>query len=107
MMKKTMPVLLAFGMISGPALAAQTKMICKNPGRSYLATFDEAANSFKVGSAGPDAFYQVERVEYDGNGMVVRGKTIKDGPDFAAYLGAKKRIEFIIDGEVIQTDPCK
>lgn len=107
MTSKTIPILLAFGLVAGPALAAQTRMTCENPRRSYVATFDDEANTFRVGSAGPDTFYQVERVQNDGNGQVVRGKTVKDGPDFAAYLGAKKRIEFIDGGEVIQTDPCK
>lgn len=106
-MLKTIPILLAFVLISGLAFAAQTEMICKNPGKRYLATFDEAAKTFQVSSAGPGTFYQVKRIENDGSGLVVRGKTVKDGPEFAAYLGVKKRIEFIIDGEVIQTDPCK
>lgn len=74
MMLKTIPILLALVLISEPAYAAQTEMICKNPRRSYVATFDEAANTFRVGSAGPDTFYQVERVENNGNGHVVRGK---------------------------------
>ena len=107
MISKTILILLAFILISGPVYAAQTEMICKNPGRSYVATFDEATNIFRVGSAGPDTFYQIERVENDGNGQVVRGKTVKDGPDFVAYLGKKRRIEFIDGGQVIQTDPCK
>lgn len=37
----------------------------------------------------------------------MRGKTVKDGPDFVAYLGEKKRIEFIDGGELMQTDLCK
>ncbi len=106
-MLKTIAVLLAFGLFAGPVLAAQTKMICKNPRREYLATFDETTNTFKVEAAGADSFYIIERIEDDGNGLVLRGKTIKDGPDFVAYLGAKKRIELIDGGQVIQTDPCK
>lgn len=107
MMKKTIPILLAFGLIAGPALAAKTEMTCKNPRREYLATFDETATTFRVRAAGADSFYKIERIENDENGMVVRGKTVKDGPYFAAYLGTKKRIELIDGGQVIQTDPCK
>ena len=107
MMSKTIGILLAFVLIAGPVLAAPTQMICKNPRRSYLVTFDAAANTFRLGSAGPDTFYQVERVEEGENGQVVRGKTVKDGPDFVAYLGEKKRIDFIDGEQVIQTDPCK
>ncbi|GBE42947.1 MAG TPA: hypothetical protein ENH05_05985 [Rhizobiales bacterium] len=106
-MLKTIPILLAFGLISGPALAAQMEMSCENPRREYLATFDETTNTFKVQAEGADSFYIIKRIEDDGNGLILRGKTIKGGPDFAAYLGAKKRIEFIDGGEVIQTDPCK
>lgn len=106
-MLKTILFLLVLVFISGPVLAAQSKMICKNPGRSYLATFDETANTFRVQAAGADNFYQIERVENTGNGLIVRGKTIKGGPDFVAHLGEKKSIEFIDDGQVIQTDLCK
>lgn len=106
-MSKTILVLLALVLTSWSALAAKTQMTCKNPRRSYVATFDDAANTFRVGSAGPDTFYKVERVEKGKSGQIVHGKTVKDGPNFVAYLGEKKRIEFIDGGQIIQTDPCK
>lgn len=106
-MPKMIPILLAFVLISGPALAAQIQMICKKPRRSYVAAFDDTANTFRVGSAEPDTFYQVKQVVKVANGQIVKGKTIKNGPDFVAYLGQNKRIELIVGGQVIQTDPCK
>ena len=106
-MSKTMPILLAFGLISGPALAAQSEMICKSPFRSYLAAFDDEANTFKLATAGEVTPYQVNKVDKGPDGTVLRGKTVKGGPDFAAYFGKKRRIEFIDGGEVIQTDLCK
>ena len=106
-MSKTIPLLLAFVLVAEPTLAAQMQMICKNPRQNYLVTFDDEANIFRLGSVGPDTFYQVEEVEKNENELIVRGKTIKDGPDFVAWLGEKKRIDFIDGGQVIQTDLCK
>lgn len=106
-MSKVIPTLLAFVLISGPALAAQIRMTCKNPRRGYLVTFDGAAKTFRLGAAGAETFYKVEHIGRDVSGLVVRGKTVKDGPRFAAYFGGKKRIEFFEGGQVIQTDPCE
>ena len=106
-MLKMILMLLVIGLIGGPAYAAQTEMVCKNPRRSYVVLFDKAANTFRVRVAGADNFYQIERVENTENGLVVRGKTIKGGPDFVAHLGLKKSIEFTDSGQIIQIDPCK
>jgi len=106
-MLKMILMLLVFGLIAGPVYASETEMVCKNPRRSYVVLFDKAANTFRVSAAGVDDFYQIESVEDTGNGLVVRGKTVRGGPDFVAHLGLKKSIEFIDSGEVIQTDPCK
>jgi|GEM_PF-3143510 len=106
MMVKTLPIVLAFVLISGPALAAQYQMECKNPRQTYVATFDDDAPSFKIETAGSATLYEIERIEKDGNGQIVRGKTVSGGPYFVAHLGGKKRIEFIDGDQVIQTDPC-
>ena len=107
MFKMIIPVSLPLLLICGSAVAGVTEMVCKNPRQGYQVTFDDAASTFRLGAPGKDTFYTVERVEKDESGSVVRGKTAKDGPDFIAYLGGKKRIEFIDGGEVFQTDPCK
>lgn len=101
------PVLISGILISGSALAAQTQMICKNPRRSYLVTFDDVTKTLRVGAAGPDTFYQVKRVENGANGQVVHGKTVKGGPNFVAHLGGKKRMELVDSGQIVQTDPCE
>ena len=106
-MIKTMPILLGVILFAEPALAAQIQMICKNPRQSYLVTFDDEANIFRLRSTGPDTFYQVDDVEKNEDGQIVRGKTVKDGPDFVAWLGGKKRIEFMDGAQVIQTDLCE
>ena len=60
---KTMPLLVASMLFSSHAIAAEQKMTCKNPKRSYEAVFDAAVNSFTIVSAGPTASYQVEQSE--------------------------------------------
>ncbi len=106
-MFKIIPILLILSLAAEPVFATQIQMTCKNPRRSYVVTFDDEANTFRVGSAGPNTFYQVKRLGKNMNGQVVHGKTVKGGPDFEAYLGTKKRIEFIEGGQIIQTDFCK
>lgn len=106
-MKKTIPILLAFGLIAGPAIAAETEMTCKNPRREYLAVFDDKANTFELKTPGEVTSYSVMRVDNTDKGLVIAGKTVKDGPDFVAHLGAEKRIELMDGGEIIQTDSCK
>ena len=51
--------------------------------------------------------YTVMRVDKSGGQLVVAGKSVTGGPDFVAYLKKDRRIEFIVDGKIIQTDRCK
>ena len=90
-----------------PAYAAKMEMTCTNPRQGYSVTFDDMVRTILVGAPGGDTPYIVESVEKGAHGLVVRGKTVKDGPGFVAHLGGKKRIEFIDGSEIIQTDPCK
>lgn len=106
-MVRLITILLSLCLVSGAAIAGTTEMTCKNARRGYVAIFDAAAKTFTLEVAGSVTPYQVNKVDKGPEGTVVRGKTVKGGPDFVAYLGKKKRIEFIDGGELMQTDLCK
>lgn len=90
------------------AVAAKIEMTCNSPRQGYAVMFDDAAKTFIVSAPGSDTAYAVQGVEKSKDGStVVRGKTVKGGPDFVAYLGGEKRIEFVDSGQVFQTDLCK
>lgn len=82
-------------------------MTCKNPRQGYVAVFDDVARTFQVSAPGQDVTYSVKRVDQGGSGLVISGKTMEGGPDFTAHTGTGKRIDFLEDGKVIQTDQCK
>ncbi|MCP5082220.1 MAG: hypothetical protein GY948_11040 [Alphaproteobacteria bacterium] len=92
---------------TGGPLSTPKQMTCRNPRRSYVVTFDETARSFRMETAASKTFYQVDVIERGEVGLVVRGKTVNAGPDFAAYLDGKKRIDFFDGGQIVQTDPCE
>ena len=100
-------MLVGLGFTVGPALAASQQMICKNPRQNYLVTFDPVPKTFTLETAGDVTQYQVKSVEEGSDGLVMRGNTVTDGPDFVAYLGDNKHIDFIDGGEIIQTDACE
>ena len=106
-MKKMLLAIVSIGLVTGPALAAQQQMNCVNPRQNYLVTFDPVPKTFILGTPGNITKYQVISIEETSGGNVVRGKTVADGPNFVAYLGDNKRIEFINGGEIIQTDICE
>lgn len=98
---------LSFLCLTRGAIAGTIEMTCKNPGRSYLATLDTSVESFKIYMSGTVTAYQVNQIENSAEGTVVHGKTVEEGPDFAAHLGVRKRIEFSESGETFQIDQCK
>ena len=106
-MLKTFSIALSVLLVSEFAVAAQIKMICKNPRRSYVAVFDSKARTFQLRNVGSTVRYRVKRVRKRRDGYVVRGKTVKGGPDFVAYLGRNRRIQFLEGGKVFQTDKCR
>jgi len=107
MIRKMILVMGCLVLASSLASAGTIEMICKNPRRSYQVLFDGSAKTFRVRSEGADTAYKVERIEHGKSGLIVRGKTVKDGPKFVAYLTEKNRIAFIEGGQIIQTDPCE
>jgi len=106
-MFKLVLIMLSVLMASQFAVAAQIEMICKNPRRAYTAVFNDKARTFRLRTAGKITRYRVKRVQKRRDGYVVRGKTVKGGPDFVAYLGRNRRIQFVAGGKVIQTDKCR
>ena len=106
-MLKTVSIALSLLLVSEFAAAAQIRMTCRNPFRSYEAVFDDKAKTFRLLSPGKNIQYQVRRVQKHPNGHVVSGRTVRGGPSFIAYLGRNRRIEFIDKGKVFQIDKCK
>lgn len=105
-------MLLVFALLSSDffaslAIAGEREMTCKNPRRAYQVIFDDKANTLKLKTPGKVTSYKVMRVDNTTTGLVIAGKPVTGGPDFAAYFGRDKRIEFIADGSTIQTDKCK
>jgi len=90
----------------GTAVATAFRMMCRNPRRAYVATFDKAARTFAVETAAGATSYEVEAVDEIDDVLVVRGRTAEGGPAFVATLAGNPRIEFIADEEVIQRDTC-
>lgn len=106
-MFKTFPMLMSVMLVPTIAVAAQSRMTCKNAFRTYVAVFDHKAKTFKLSSAGKLARYRVRRVQQHPYGYVVSGKTVARGPNFIAYLGRNRRIEFLDNGKVFQIDKCR
>jgi hypothetical protein len=98
--------LTALALSAGNAAAIELSMICENPGRTYVAYFDRDANSFRIETAEEITHYQVREIVDIDAGFIVRGTTVDEGPDFAAYISVDPRIEFLVGGEIIQTDYC-
>jgi hypothetical protein len=106
-MLKSLSIVLSVLLVSEFAVAAQIKMICKNPRRSYVVEFDSKARTFILRNVGDVVRYRVRRMQKHRYGYVVSGKTVKGGPDFVAYFGRNRRIHFMERGKVFQTDKCR
>ena len=105
-MLKAVLIVLSVLLVPALAVAAQTRMTCKNAVRTYVAVFDHKAGTFTLSSGGKPVRYRVRRVMKHPNGTVVSGKTVARGPNYVAYLGKNRRIEFMADGKVFQIDKC-
>jgi len=86
-----------------PAKAAKLKMVCENPRREYVLTFDEAANTVFA----DETQYRVLAVEKTKSRLLVTGLTVNDGPTFRAHFRPYKKIEFFSDNQLTQTDGCR
>jgi hypothetical protein len=94
---------LSLGLLAtSSALSAPLTMVCENPRRSYVVTFDERRRTLvTTAEEGPTA-YRVTSVV----GRKVSGLSTKGGPAFTAYFSEPKGIVFR-DGKFVQTDPCR
>ena len=89
------------------SIAAEHKMTCENPRQGYVAVFDDVAKTFQVSAPGQDVTYSVKRIDQSGRDLIISGSTMEGGPEFMAHIGTQKRIDFLEDKKVIQTDQCK
>lgn len=89
------------------AAANKTKMICENPRREYLVIFDPEKHRFVVKAEDGLTKYRLRNVQNVPGGYVIKGSTIRNGPDFVAYTTGARRIEYFANFEKIQTDYCR
>lgn len=83
--------------------AEEMKLICDNSMRKYLAVYDTDANSLLINPDSDRVRYTVKSVSRGEDGLVVKGKTVNGGPDFAAFFGDSPAISFGED----QVDLCQ
>ncbi|MDH3235269.1 MAG: hypothetical protein OEQ29_17250 [Alphaproteobacteria bacterium] len=106
-MLRIVPIALCVLLVSEFAIAAQIKMTCRNHRGPYDAVFDTKAKTFRLGRGGKFTRYRVRRIQKHPKGYVVSGKTVRGGPDFVAFLGKDRRIQFAEGSRVFQIDKCQ
>lgn len=104
-MVRHLPLMLAaFGMLVGPeARAATLRMVCENPRRDYVVTYEEGAKTMSAN----ETAYRVLAVDRTKQKLVVAGLTVDDGPTFRAHFRPEKKIEYFSDNALMQTDTCR
>lgn len=73
------------------ANAATLTMICENPRREYVITFDEGMNSLHA----DDTPYRILAVEKTSSRLVVAGLTVNEGPTFRPIFDPTGRSSFL------------
>lgn len=97
----------ALFMVTGQGVAAETlKLICENPRREYLVVFDTKSRTFLINPDSDRTYYKVKSVSQSEDGLVVKGNTVKQGPDFEAFFGDGASITFLMP-DPFQTDFCR
>ena len=90
------------------AAGAQTvEMLCKNPRREYLVTFDKGDRRFFNKADGDAVEYSVLSVEDTPRKLIVVGLTVNNGPTFRATFKPTKKLEYFENNELMQTDSCR
>ena len=93
---------------SGVATGAEITMICKNPRREHLLTYDSTSKILLDQAEGANAAYRVVALRTVGGGPQVKGRAVTKGfPDMTASFGRPKRLIVSMDGKVIQTESCR
>lgn len=94
---------LAISVSSGAASAETISLVCENPRREYLVSYDPALNTVHA----DDTLYRVLAVEETPDRLVVVGLTVKDGPTFRLHIRPYKKMELLAGSQLIQTDGCR
>lgn len=104
-MVRHLPLMLAaFGLlVAFEARAATLRMICQNPGRAYVVSYEEGAKTLSAN----ETAYRVLAVERTRRRLVIAGLTVDDGPTFRAHFRPEKKIEYFSNNALIQTDGCR
>ncbi|OJX80108.1 MAG: hypothetical protein BGO93_01675 [Mesorhizobium sp. 65-26] len=104
MVHRPLLMLAAFGMLVVPeARAATLRMVCENPRRDYVVTYEEGAKTMSAN----ETAYRVLAVERTKRKLVVAGLTVDDGPTFRAHFRPEKKIEYFSNNALMQTDACR
>jgi len=97
-------MLAAFGMlVAFEARAATLRMVCENPRRNYVVTYEEGAKTLSAN----ETAYRVLAVERTKRRLVIAGLTVDDGPTFQAHFRPEKKIEYFSNNALLQTDGCR
>lgn len=85
------------------AAAGVISMICQNPRREYVLTYNTDDRSLVLG----DTSYKVLAVERTEDRFIVAGTTVNGGPTFQLHIRPYRKIDFYSDGSLDQTDGCR
>lgn len=86
--------------------AADTQLVCQNPGREYLVVYSPGAADLVLD---PDSASTKLKILIDDStdGLhVVTAETSNDGPTVRLHLRPYQKLEFWSEGQIIQTDGC-
>lgn len=91
---------------SGIAAAAETRLICKNPGREYSVVYQPGAPALILNLDSTATAYPVLVDDVADGAHVVTATTPNGGPTARLHLRPYQKMEFWSDGQVVQTDGC-
>lgn len=102
-MKYSLFAALAFSVTVGMASAETVNLICENPRREYLVSYDPSLSTVHAN----DTLYRVLAVDETPDRLVVVGLTVNDGPTFRLHIRPYKKMELFAGSRLIQTDGCR
>lgn len=102
-MRNSLFAALAISVTADMASAGTITLICENPRREYLVSYDPSLSTVHA----DDTPYRVLAVEETPDRLVVVGLTVKDGPTFRLHILPNKKMELFAGSQLIQTDGCR
>jgi hypothetical protein len=90
----------------GASAAAETRLICENPGREYLVVYESGASDLVLNPDSDRAMYPILVDDVSDARHVVTAATSSEGPTVRLHLRPYQKMEFWSEGEIIQTDGC-